>query len=109
MKSICRERFVYIPSHAIEARKNPAVFKRNRFKPGNSRVGTAALGCPDGTKSRLSSVHTHEHEPRRIPYLVSERPIPFRPALVERNIRSRRGHRRQREARRVCPEALNNV
>ena len=58
---------------------------------------------------RLDPVHVHEHEARRIPDLVGEGAIAVGAALVERDVGAGRGHRRQREARRVRAEALDDL
>src|SRR5208283_6236305 len=45
MKTICLQRTIHVGSNSVEARKNPAVLESCSMKPGNTRVGTAALGC----------------------------------------------------------------
>src|SRR4029077_13219000 len=54
------------------------------------------------------TIHVHEHEAGGVPYLVGEIPIAFGAAWIERDIRSRRRHRREREARRVRPVLLDD-
>src|ERR1051326_1792402 len=108
METKSGERIIDIRSHAIKARKNPAVFENRRVKTANSHVETAALGYP-GPQARFNSVHIHEHESGRIPDLVGKGAIAIRPALVKGNVSSRRSHRRQREARGIRSKALDNL
>src|SRR6476646_2189018 len=97
------------------------VLKSDCLKPGNARVGPGLRPRQGWSKARLETlekfllfphsgllrpVHIHEHEPRRIPDLVGKRAIAIGAALAERDIRSRRRHRRPREARRIGTEAL---
>src|SRR5260370_1547883 len=79
------------------------------MEPGNSYVGTAALGCPAWPQARLDSIHVHEHESCRIPDLVGKGAIAIRSALAERYVRPRRSHGSQREARGIRAEAFDDI
>src|ERR1019366_6961213 len=92
IEAISRKRLVHVLSRAIEARENPAIFKRLGAEPGNAHVATAALaGVPRprafggvgwvsrlGPQARVNPIHVHEHEARRIPNLVGKIPVPRR-------------------------------
>ena len=105
IETVCLQRLVHVLRRAIEARKNPPVFEGLRVEPRNATRlrGRVARAHTSGTQAWLHSIHVHEHEARRIPYLVGKIPIPRRAALAEGDIGARRRHRRQSEARRVRP------
>ena len=109
VKPISLQSLVHIRRNPIEPRKNPPILQRLSIEPSNAHARTDPLLRPPRPKPGLNAIHIHEHKSRRIPDLISECPIPLRPALVECNIGPRRSHRRQRKPRSIRPKPLNNV
>src|SRR5438093_7991441 len=87
VKAIRRERLIYVFRETVESRENPTIFERHRLEPSNARVETGLCPVQGGAQPRRHTIqpytiNIHEHEPRRIPNLVSKVPIALRPALA---------------------------
>ncbi len=104
IETISLKRLVHVFRRAIEPREYPTVFERVSLKPGNAAAyGETGVPPAPRPQARLDPIHVHEHEPRRVPYLVGKITVSRGAALAERDIRAGSCHRRQGEARRVRP------
>src|SRR5207248_5144724 len=70
VKAIRRKRLIHFFRDTVEAREYPTVFERHWLEPRNARVGTGLCPAQAGSKTRLYTIHIHEHEPCCIPNLV---------------------------------------
>ena len=74
---------------------------------GQVRRTQPVIGWPRARFLRFLNVH--EDEARRVPQFVGERAIAVRAVGVERDVRSRRGLRRQREAHGIGAVAFSDL
>ncbi len=88
IKTVVRQRLVYLSGHAIEARVYPAVLEVTQIVFCNALRQTYSP----------NAVQIHEDKARGVPDLVGKCAIAFRAIGVERNVGSRRRHGSQREA-----------